>query len=286
MVKYKIADLIIDISSPRWVLHDNLNHFEYNNGQPDLRCNIIFKNRKDIDAKAWKLADTAGTTIYDEDGCIHIRNRDKSDIPSLIVISRDLSDITMYIDPDYTEIDGEPADCVRDGVLAALRSIMIAKLSEKHGLMIHSSSIIWRNKGILFSAPSGTGKSTHAHLWMEYLGTPILDGDANVCRLIDGIPTVYGLPWCGTSNEFRNESVPLEAIVFLQQSDKNSIEKLGYFEALLRLTARSFMTPWNEAMMDRFLNNAQEIAARTDCYLLSCRPDVGAVELVRKCLEK
>ncbi|MBU7007239.1 hypothetical protein [Phosphitispora fastidiosa] len=286
MTKYCISDLILEIAAPEWTLHDNLKLFSCRHGDPDVCCRVEFKKRPQKPAAGVKIiADTPGTMIYEDKGHIHNLSGDDHDIPSYTVASGDWFSYTMYIDPKFNNPDDdEIVHIVKDGIFASLRGVMIGRLAQKNGVIIHSSTILWQDRGIMFPAPSGTGKSTHAHLWQQLYHTPILDGDAAACRIADGTPVVYGLPWCGTSGEFLNQSAPLGAIVFLQQAEANSIIKLGLQESILRLAARCFLLPWNEGLMHQYLDTVQEIAARTDCYLLNCLPDAAAVELVKKCL--
>lgn len=287
MPKYRISDLIIEIDAPEWALHDNLGSFLCETGAADVYCSIVFKKRPLAPREDAKIiAKTPGTMIYEFQGCIHNLNGDDKDIPSYTVAAQNWSFHTMFVDPEYNNPnDKDIVQGVRDGIFASLRDVMIAALAQKQGLIIHSSSILWKGKGVMFSAPSGTGKSTHAHLWQQLYDTPILDGDATACRMVNGVPIVYGLPWCGTSGEFINRSVPLKALVFLQQAKENSIAKLDLRETIIRLTARCFLLPLNNKMMNQFLDTVQEIAENTDCYLLNCRPDSDAVELVKECLE-
>ena len=287
MPKYCISDLIIEIAAPEWAMHDNLGSFLCDAGDTDVCCDIVFKKRPTMPSEEAKIiVRIPGTIIYEFQGCIHNLSGDDTDIPSYTVASENWSFNTMLVDPEYNNPnDHEIVQCVRDGVFMAIRKIVIAALAQKQGLIIHSSTILWKGKGVMFSAPSGTGKSTHAHLWKQLYDTPILDGDATACRMLNGIPIVYGLPWCGTSGEFINKSVPLGAIVFLQQAKENSIEKLDLSESIIRLAARCFLLPWNNELMNQFLDIVQEIAENADCYLLNCLPDSDAVELVKKCLE-
>ena len=297
MPKYRISDVSLDIAAPEWALHDNLESFLWDTGDTETRdtetrdtdvyCEIIFKKRPTIPGdEAQIMAKTPGTTIYKFHDDIHNLSGDDKDIPSYTVAAKNWSCHTMLVDPDYNNPnDHEIARSVRDGLFAALRSVLISALAQKRGLIIHSCTILWQGEGVMFSAPSGIGKSTHAHLWQQLYKTPILDGDATACRMVQGVPIVYGLPWCGTSGEFINQRVPLGAIVFLQQANENRIEKLDLSEATLRLTARCFLLPWTHELMNQFLDTVQEIAENVDCYLLNCRPDSDAVELVKTCLE-
>jgi hypothetical protein len=67
------------------------------------------------------------------------------------------------------------------------------------GIVIHASAIEHNGKGIIFSAPSGTGKSTQASLWEKYMGARVLNDDCPVIRIDDGHPNVYGTPCSGST---------------------------------------------------------------------------------------
>lgn len=295
MIKYTISGLTIELVAPEWILHDNLKAFlidiDNTNDSNDILgtdvcCRIEFKNKRIAPTCNSKLiVETAGTSIYESDKYFQILFKYYDDIVYSMVASKDWSDYILLIEKKYHDsFNEEYVLQVKNSVFRALRKVMISSLLKKRGLLIHSSSIIWNDKGILFSAPSKTGKSTHAHLWKQIYGTTILDGDVNACRIIDDVPIIYGLPWCGTSDEYVNNSVPLRAIVFLQQDKINSIKKLDFQEALLRLYARCFLLPWNNAMTNMFIDIVQEFVTKTDCYLLNCLPDADAVGLVRNCL--
>ncbi|WP_418792216.1 hypothetical protein [Phosphitispora sp. TUW77] len=287
MTKYCISDLIIEIAAPEWVLHDNFKFFSCKNGNPDVYCKVKFEKRPGKPAAGVKIiAKTPGTLIFEYEKHIHNLSGDEHDIPCYTTASMDWSSYTMFIDPEYNNPNDDAiVQTVKEGIFVSLREAVIGRLAQKNGLIIHSSTILWQGRAIMFSAPSGTGKSTHAHLWQQLYNTPILDGDAAACRIIDGSPIVYGLPWCGTSGEFINQSAPLGAIVFLQQSKENSIVRLDFRESVLRLAARCFLLPWSNELMNQYLDTVQEITAETECFLLNCLPDFEAVELVKKCLQ-
>ena len=72
-------------------------------------------------------------------------------------------------------------------------------LLEHRAFQLHASVIDWQGQGILFSAPSGTGKSTQADLWQTHAGATILNGDRAVIRWLDSQYRVYGSPYAGSS---------------------------------------------------------------------------------------
>lgn len=288
MPKYCIADLNIEITAPEWALDDSFRYFSSENAKTDIHCSVLFEKRPAVLPEGAKtVAEIPGKKIYEDKNNLHIFSWHEMDIPSYRVVAKDWSSCKVFIDPEYNNpASKDLVQSVKEGIFVYLREAFIGGLAQKNGVVIHSSSIIWQGEGVIFSAHSGTGKSTHAHLWQQKYGTPILDGDLAACRIVDGIPVIFGLPWCGTSGEFINKSVPLRAVVFLQQGSKNSIMRLDLYEAILHLTTRCILLSWNKELMTQYLDTIEEIVQKTDCYVLNCLPDFEAVELVKICLEK
>lgn len=166
-----------------------------------------------------------------------------------------------------------------------LRKHLIAWLFCHDGLMLHSVSVFFQGTSFALSAPSETGKSTHAQLWIDHFGARIIDGDVNACRSLSGGVFIYGLPWCGKSGIYHNERAPLRAVVFLEQAPGNEVRKLPPDEAALRLTARSYLPKWDAFLMSRdYFKPAENLAATVPCYVFKCRPDLEAAEILKKCL--
>ena len=97
------------------------------------------------------------------------------------------------------------------------------KLLDYNGMMFHASAVVVDGKAYLFSAPSGTGKSTHTRLWLEYFGEKayILNDDKPAIRIMDGKFYAYGTPWCGKDNVSTNQKCEIKAICFLERSEVN-----------------------------------------------------------------
>lgn len=94
------------------------------------------------------------------------------------------------------------------------------------GLMLHSSAVMMDGSAYLFSAPSGTGKSTHTQLWLDVFGdrATILNDDKPALRRIDGVWYAYGTPWSGKYDMSINTRVPLGGICVLRRGEVNKIE--------------------------------------------------------------
>jgi hypothetical protein len=155
----------------------------------------------------------------------------------------------------------------------------------KNAVVLHASCIEYQGNGIAFSAPSGTGKSTHTALWEQLKeGAKVLNDDAPVIRLIDGEPVLYGAPWSGSSNKFINSSAPLKAIVLLEQAKENSVQRLSIAESVAGVMPRLLLPYHDSKLMDLALSTFNQIIALTPVYILKCRPDAEAVELVYQCV--
>ena len=166
-----------------------------------------------------------------------------------------------------------------------LRRQLAAYLFCHRELMLHSVSVLYRGEAFAISAPSETGKSTHAQYWVEGFGAKVINGDCNACRIRDEGVYLYGLPWCGNSRIYHNEHAPLRAVVFLERGDGNEVRRLSPSESITRLTARSYLPRWDALLMSGdYLMPAERLTAKTPCYALRCKPDKEAAEVLRQCL--
>lgn len=164
-------------------------------------------------------------------------------------------------------------------------ALFYAHILLHNGVVIHGSSIDWEGKGLIFSAPGDTGKSTHANLWKRYLNAKTINDDRPAVRIIDEVPYVYGTPWCGSSREIVNSRSPLEAIVLIEQAAENKIRSLTKQEAVSRIFPRCFLPYYNKQLLEMALGTVEKIIINTPVYLLGCRPDKEAMELVFNCVK-
>lgn len=168
-----------------------------------------------------------------------------------------------------------------------LNMLGLEQLLLRHdGLILHSSFIRWQGQGILFSAPSGTGKSTQAELWRNHMGAEILNGDRAGIRCVGGKWSAYGLPYAGSSRIHRNESAPISAIVVLRQGPENLIRPMPPLAALQALLPEFSAHRWNASFMNKVLDIVAAMLQNVPVYCLECRPDFGAVQLLHDTLNK
>ena len=145
----------------------------------------------------------------------------------------------------------------------------------------HASCIRTELGGILFSGPSGIGKSTQAKLWCDHRGAELINGDRPILQRREGDFLAWGSPYAGSSMCHVNDAVPVSALVFLAQAKENRIRRMGGGEAFRHIYAGLTMYSWDRFFVERAVDLAMELASRVPCYELACLPDVSAVE----CLE-
>lgn len=160
-------------------------------------------------------------------------------------------------------------------------------LLKKGGLILHSSFIEWHNQGIVFTAPSGTGKSTQASLWQKYEHAKIINGDRSILYFNkNNILMSCGLPFCGSSNINLNKEFPLKAIVFLSQADYNEAEYVNISFASKKLFKESSINKWNIKSIDDSLNIIEKITKHTKLISLKCMINQEAVNILKDLIIK
>ena len=151
----------------------------------------------------------------------------------------------------------------------------------KDTLLLHAVAVSQEGKGYLFLGPSGTGKSTHARLWLLNVeGTKLVNDDFPVVR--DGV--VYGSPW-GSFNKpcYRNVSVPIGGIVSLSQAPHNKIHCISGIETYLTLYCRDIISfqgyPIAEDIAEGLHQTKDKLAQTIPMWHLECLPDEAAARL-------
>ncbi|MBR6128199.1 MAG: hypothetical protein IKQ07_01055 [Bacteroidaceae bacterium] len=152
--------------------------------------------------------------------------------------------------------------------------------SEQDTLLIHASVIRNNGYGYLFTAPSGTGKSTHTHLWYQYIpGSDLMNDDNPVVRLIEGEARIYGSPWSGKTPCYRNIWAPVGAITRIEQKPENTIRRMAPVEAFATMLPAVSSMKWDKRVYNGICRCISRLLKTTPIYLLGCRPDEEAAHV-------
>ena len=169
----------------------------------------------------------------------------------------------------------------------ALESLRLCRcmadlLPEHDRVLFHGSCLALDGQGVLFTAKSGTGKSTHTRLWREVFGSRVemLNDDKPFLHVSPQGVTAYGTPWQGKHNLGRNMAVPLRAVCVLYRGEENRIEPISPREALPMLLQQTF-TPEDPQAMVRTLALVQRLSKTTGLYRLYCNMDPQAAAVAR-----
>lgn len=149
-------------------------------------------------------------------------------------------------------------------------------LLHHRGLIFHASYIEYKGQGILFTAPSKTGKSTQAQLWQQYRNARIINGDKAGVSLND-TAMAHGVPFSGTSGICENVSLPLKAIVVLSQAPQNTVTPLLPSQAISALFPNLFVDRAIPEEWQLALNLLLDLVSTVPVYALACTPDENAV---------
>ena len=161
------------------------------------------------------------------------------------------------------------------GCLAA--EDLVAKNS---GVILHSSYIGHRGGGIVFTAPSETGKSTQADLWANLRGAEIINSDRSVLRVMNGETRIFGVPFAGSSNICKNLTLPAAAIVYLKQDSMTTIRRLRGAEAFRRIWEGCVVNTWEHAHTACVSETVRRIIMSVPVFELACTPDESAINVL------
>ncbi len=164
--------------------------------------------------------------------------------------------------------------------LAVFRKLCDYALENADGIIFHSSAIMVDGNAYLFTAPSGTGKSTHARLWRELLGerAVMINDDKPIIRYVDGDFYVYGTPWQGKHQLGCNCRAKIKAICNIRQAKENKIERLSAGEMLTAVLNQTLI-PKNEKKLDKLFNLIEKLLSSVGLYRLECNISRQAAEL-------
>ena len=148
-------------------------------------------------------------------------------------------------------------------------------------LFLHSSAVIHEGKAILFTAPSGTGKSTQASLWETFAGAEIINGDKVIISTDEDLPVAYGGPVAGTSRIYKDAHAPIRAIVYLHQGPENKLAFLDRRHAFMALYSQAVKSSDDAAFNEALIPLIAKIVEKVPVVDYFCQPNASAVEYLQ-----
>lgn len=267
--KYSILSIMIETEQPV----EYLEKFEYKEKSEELpRISLEIQE------------DSKENQCY---GVQYIPQKQAQLIKSLFLSQNDKTQYLYSSEKDYSKLHVNiNENCDEMTFLELLAVGFYSYVSFNNTLLVHASAVKFEGQGIVFTAASGVGKTTQAELWAKYKNATILNGDKVFLKQEEDGIHAWGSPWKGSSPYARNESAKLRAIVVLEQAEENSIRKLNVMESMQYFVPHIFFPCWDEECEQAVLTFLDKVLEETEIYLLKCRPDEAAVELLAKALKE
>lgn len=161
-----------------------------------------------------------------------------------------------------------------------------ARLLRFHGLLMHASCVEKDGFAYLFSAKSGTGKSTHTNLWLKaFPGSRIINDDKPAVRKIDGRFCACGTPFSGKYDISENVQIPIRALVFLERGAENKIMPITPMQAIPLFLSQTLRPPKKERMAD-MLDILGDLLENVPVFRLVCNMELSAAHTAFEGIEE
>lgn len=171
-------------------------------------------------------------------------------------------------------VDGTNKNNVR---LAAQYSLMLALHHDCIGL--HGVTLLCGDEILILSAPSGTGKTTLAHLLEEYREAIVINGDFALLSCSGNGVFFEPTPFCGSSGRCLNHRVRIDRVVFLSQSLVNQWDEAKGREAMINLMSNVFIPSWDADISQTLKRNIISCVSHIGVNDFSFAPTKEAAEM-------
>lgn len=197
----------------------------------------------------------------------------------------DAGDFDFEIDVTDTDISQYLSQCKEPCSSAGAEGVLILTqlcniiLSSFDGFFFHSSSLMIDGEAYVFTALSGTGKSTHTALWREYFGDKVtmINDDKPIIRKHNGEFYIYGTPWMGKSEIGTNTKAPVKAVYILQRGTENKVERVKTGEVFKQILEAT-LVPADRENMTKLLALLDEFFSSVKLFKLCCNTNIDAAK--------
>lgn len=202
----------------------------------------------------------------------------RTEKPAAFHVETTAADIDREREHTFREeaYEGLPHQCYPDEELESTATYRkIADLLLKEGIAVfHGAVVAVGEEAYLFTAKSGTGKTTHVRLWLEHIADSyIVNGDKPLLMVKDGRVYACGSPWAGKEGYFCKQNVPLKALCVLERGTENHIAPLSRKEAFPMLMQQVYRSP---SQMPAVMRLMWEIGELVPLYRLGCNMEPEA----------
>ena len=161
----------------------------------------------------------------------------------------------------------------------------VAEKMVRHGMIVfHSSAICVDGEAFLFTARSGTGKSTHARLWREVLPglghqVTMVNDDKPFLKFTDAGVLVCGSPWEGKHHLGGNMQVPVRAIGLICRDERNYVKPIEVQDTWLTMMCQAHIPRGDGERVKACLAMLDRLSREVPMYEIHCtmEPEAAVV---------
>ena len=180
--------------------------------------------------------------------------------------------VGVYVSLDYTciKILGVPGDTITGIIEWYVRIAVECMLALQGYVSIHAAAVEVSEEAFAFTGPSGLGKSTRANAWIKELDAMLINGDRPLidvrrCEL-------YGVPWDGKEQCFRNVHYSLKAICDIRRSESVYVRNMSFSQRRKLLMRQCFLPMWDTETASVQMANISRLAAGINIVRVFCGP--------------
>ncbi len=195
-------------------------------------------------------------------------------------ITHDFARAEVYVDP---ESSGSPPAWSLLRLMNPLGQwLLVNRLAQTGGVMVHALGIDDGGQGRVFVGPSGSGKSTLARFWGRRKGVRILSDEHVILRRQGNRFYAYGTPWPGMAARFSKDPVEIRQIFFIEHHPKHRLfsETVGILTS--RLFAQLFLPRWNGEIIESGATVCEQLIQEVPCQRLGFAKHPDIIDFVRK----
>lgn len=158
-------------------------------------------------------------------------------------------------------------------------------LLQNHALLLHSASIEYRGEGILFTAPSGTGKTTQTDLWHTYReGVTDINGDRTVLQWTEEGWYACGFPIYGGVVRCEQKAKPVKTVVIIRQGENDRIQEISAAKKAALLYSQMTVPVADGGYVVKAMDLIENLVNQVRVVLYFCTMKESAVQILHRYL--
>ncbi len=291
-MRYTLTDITLDLQIERSQLSARMRRFASEASMHDLLYQFVYtEDFSPPNGQAYGNA--GGRRVVRAANAWFLCADDPGRLPCILQADSEWKTCRVHITPQSLRnvpaaFRDDPDFWVRRTLFQTVRELFQVSVIAQDALYLHGVLLQYSGAGIVFSAPSGGGKSTHTALWKQAFGgqVSILNGDNCVLRKRGAAVYAFGVPWSGNSEFYLNRCVPLRAVVLLEKATENQVLRLDVQEAFTCLMRRCFLPFWDGALRLHGLTTLGGFLESVPVYLLRCTPECESALLLQNRLRQ